>query len=51
MTIDLSNVKAIFINKQLEDEVIIVKYKNMFNSIASQCKLKGIKLSFNPIKK
>ena len=51
MTIDLSNVKAIFFNKQLEDEVIIDKYKNMFNSIASQCKLKGIKLSFNPIKK
>ena len=51
MKIDLSNIKAIFFNKQLEDEIIIAKYKNTFNSIASQCKLKGIKLSFNAIKK
>ena len=45
--IDLEMLKVKFLNKKIEDDNIILKYKNIIKSISNQCKAKGIKLSMN----
>ena len=45
--IDMEAIKVKFWNKQYEEDVLLMKYKNTIKAIANQCKLKGIKLSIN----
>ena len=45
--IDMAVLKVKFLNKQYEEDVLLLKYKNTIKAIANQCKLKGIKLSLN----
>ena len=47
---ELFEIKAKYFNKELEENIIIKRYKNLVNAITSQCKQKGIKLSFKEIK-
>ena len=49
LKLDIVTIKAKFLNKQYEDEKLLLKYKNTIKSIANQCKIKGIKLSLNLI--
>ena len=39
--------KVKFLNKQYEDDILLLKYKNTIKAITNQCKVKGIKLSLN----
>ena len=47
--IDMSMLKVKFLNKQYEDDSLLLKYKNTIKAISTQCKIKGIKLSLNLI--
>ena len=47
--IDMSMLKVKFLNKQYEDDTLLLKYKNTIKAISTQCKIKGIKLSLNLI--
>ena len=49
LKLDIVTIKAKFLNKQYEDDILLLKYKNTIKSIANQCKIKGIKLSLNLI--
>ena len=49
LKLDIVTIKVKFLNKQYEDEKLLLKYKNTIKSIANQCKIKGIKLSLNLI--
>ena len=49
LKLDIVTIKVKFLNKQYEDEILLLKYKNTIKSIANQCKIKGIKLSLNLI--
>ncbi len=49
LKLDIITIKVKFLNKQYEDEKLLLKYKNTIKSIANQCKIKGIKLSLNLI--
>ena len=44
---DIAVWKVKYLNQELENETMIVKYKNIIKSINEQCKKKGIKLNFN----
>ena len=47
LKLDVSMLKVKFLNKQYEDDILLLKYKNTIKAIANQCKVKGIKLSLN----
>ena len=49
--IDFVNKKIRYLNDINDKDVLLAKYKNTFNSIIEQCKLKKIKLSVNLINK
>ena len=49
LKLDIVTIKVKFLNKQYEDEKLLLKYKNTIKSIANQCKIKGIKFSLNLI--
>ena len=49
LKLDIVTIKVKFLNKQYEEEKLLLKYKNTIKSIANQCKIKGIKLSLNLI--
>ena len=49
--IDFANKKIRYLNDINDKDVLLAKYKNTFNSIIEQCKLKKIKLSVNLINK
>ena len=49
LKLDIVTIKAKFLNKQYENDILLLKYKNTIKSIANQCKIKGIKLSLNLI--
>ena len=49
LKLDIVTIKVKFLNKQYEDEKLLLKYKNTIKSMANQCKIKGIKLSLNLI--
>ena len=49
LKLDIVMIKVKFLNKQYEEEKLLLKYKNTIKSIANQCKIKGIKLSLNLI--
>ena len=38
------------LNKELEENIAIKRYKNLVKAISSQCQQKGIILNFNEIK-
>ena len=44
---DIAVLKVKFFNQELENETMIVKYKNIIKSINNQCIKKGIKLNFD----
>ena len=44
---DMEIMKLKFVNKQMDCDNLLLKYKNIFKSISNQCKAKGIKLSVN----
>ena len=48
--IEMATLKVKYLNKQYEEDVLLLKYKNTIKAIANQCKLKGIKLSLNLVK-
>ena len=44
---DIAVWKVKFLNQELDNEVMIVKYKNIIKSINEQCIKRGIKLNFD----
>ena len=44
---ELEMLKVKYLNNKIEDDNLILKYKNIIKSIGNQCKAKGIKLSMN----
>ena len=44
---DIANWKVKFLNQELENETMIVKYKNIIKSINNQCIKRGIDLNLD----
>ena len=44
---DIALIKIKYYNKDLENETLIIKYKNILKSIGNECKKFGIKLNIN----
>ena len=44
---DIAILKVKFLNQELENETMIIKYKNIIKSINDQCMKRGIKLNFS----